>query len=540
MATIEQLSTALINADKAGDTEAAKTLANEIIRLRGSQQPEQPEGKVSQDLRAQLSQMTVNPQPDAGDAARARDKFYSSGIYSGSMNPLGPIAKTVDAFASGAQRAPLFGWDDEAQAGLSTGGGMLGDYSKARAGFDAQKQAIRQQNPVASGLGELSGGLATGGTAAKAGLTLAGRNLPVIGRMGGAALEGMGYGALTGAGEADPNSRGTGALLGGTVGALTGAATSSVGDFLASKAARKAAAAAAPSIDDLTTSAQTLYRQAEQSGATIKAQSSDQMINNMKMAGGRINDKLRPRTAGVVEDIQAEMGKPMSIERFHELRQEVNKAMNGADDTDVRTLTRMKGVLDGFADNLGASDVTNGTPANFQMLKDANKLWAQKSKAQTVADLFDLADVKSARYSQSGMANAVRDKASQLYTRIVKGQEKGFTGEETALIRQLAKGEMTPKVVNWLGKLAPRGVVSLGLGAGLGGTLGGPVGAILPGAIGFGAANIADRAAVGGVRALGQAAASGNAPVLGAITNKTVPFIGGTVSPLASQITRTR
>lgn len=503
-------------------------------------QPEKPESQASQDTRSQLSDLTQNPKPDVGDAERKRDKFYSSGIYSGSMNPLGPIAKTVDAFASGAQRAPMFGWDDEAQAGLATGGGLLGDYSKARAGFDAQKQAIRQQNPVASGLGELSGGLATGGTAAKAGLTLAGRNLPVIGRTGGAALEGMGYGALTGAGEADPNSRLQGAVLGGTVGAVTGAATSSVGDFLASKAAQKAAASAAPSIDDLTTSAQTLYRQAEQSGAAINPQSADQMINNMKVAGGRLNDKLRPRTAGVVDDLQAEMGKPMSIERFHELRQEVNKAMNGADDTDVRTLSRMKGVLDGFADNLGASDVTNGTPANFQMLKDANKLWAQKSKAQTVADLFDLADVKSARYSQSGMANAVRDKASQLYTRIVKGQEKGFSGEETALIRQLAKGEMTPKLVNWLGKLAPRGVVSFGLGAGLGSTLGGPVGAILPGAIGFGAANIADRAAVGGVRALGQAAASGNAPVLGAITNKTVPFIGGTVSPLASQITRTR
>jgi len=50
MATLDQLSTALVNADKAGDTEAAKTLANEIVRMRGQSQqqpspaPQRPSG----------------------------------------------------------------------------------------------------------------------------------------------------------------------------------------------------------------------------------------------------------------------------------------------------------------------------------------------------------------------------------------------------------------------------------------------------------------------------------------------------------------
>jgi hypothetical protein len=42
MATIEQLSNALVNADKAGDVEAAKTLAAEIIRMRGEQGKAEP------------------------------------------------------------------------------------------------------------------------------------------------------------------------------------------------------------------------------------------------------------------------------------------------------------------------------------------------------------------------------------------------------------------------------------------------------------------------------------------------------------------
>jgi hypothetical protein len=68
MDRIQQLSTALVNADKAGDTAAAKVLANEIIKLRGggSQQaaPEPdmaPEGKVAKSLASDLSSMTQNP-----------------------------------------------------------------------------------------------------------------------------------------------------------------------------------------------------------------------------------------------------------------------------------------------------------------------------------------------------------------------------------------------------------------------------------------------------------------------------------------------
>jgi hypothetical protein len=477
-----------------------------------------------------------NPVPDEKSK---RDDYYSKGIYAGAYNPLGPIAKTVDAFASGAQRAPLFGWDDEAQAAVATGGGLLGDYEKSRSGFDARKQAIREQNPVSSAVGELAGGLATGGKLAQAGVTMAGRSLPLVGRAGGAAIEGAGYGALVGAGEAKPGDRLSGAALGGTVGALTGAAASKAGDMLATRFAKSASQAAAPTTDDIAAASNALYRQADQAGITLKPQTTDRLVANMKIAAGNLNDNLRPRTAGVVQDLADLQNKPLTLQQFDELRQSIGLAMKNADAQDVRTLQRMKTIVDSFADNANASDVT-GNVQGFDLIKQARDLWAKKSKTELVEEMFDLADVKSARYSQSGMTNAVRDKASQLYSRIVNGKVKGFTKEETALVRQLAKGEMTPKAVQWAAKFAPRGVISFGTGVGLGSALGGPVGALLPGMVGYGAANVADRAAIGGVQALRNAAATGNAPVLQAITNKTVPFIGGTASELSSQITRRR
>lgn len=500
-----------------------------------------PDGTTKDAIQGALRKKFGGEKPAASvDSEKAkRDDYYSKGIYAGAYNPLGSIARTVDAVASGAQRAPLFGWDDEAQAGIATAGGLAGDYEKSRAGFDARKQAIREQQPISSAVGELAGGLATGGKLAQAGVTMAGRSLPVVGRAGAAAVEGAGYGALVGAGEARPGERGTGALLGGTVGAVTGAAASKAGDMLASRLARSASKAAAPTSDDLASASNALYRQADQAGITLKPQTTDKLVANMKFAAGNLNDNLRPRTAGVVQDLADLQGKPMTLQQFDELRQSIGLAMKNADAQDVRTLQRMKTIVDSFADNANASDVT-GNVQGFDMIKQARDLWSKKSKAELVEEMFDLADVKSARYSQSGMTNAVRDKASQLYGRITSGKVKGFTKEETALVRQLAKGEMTPKAVQWAAKFAPRGVISFGTGVGLGSAIGGPVGAVLPGMIGYGAAQMADNAAISGVQALRNAAATGNAPVLQAITNKTVPFIGGTSGALSSQITRTR
>lgn len=232
-----------------------------------------------------------------------RDKYYSSGIYSGAYNPLGPIAKSIDAFSSGAQRAPLFGWDDEAVAATRS----LGEYQLFRSpkAGRRQKAAMRSQNPVASTVGELAGGLATGGTIASTGATLAGRSLPVIGRTGAAALEGAGYGALTGAGEARPGGRGEGALFGALVGGVTGAGVSKAADIYAGAAARNASIVNAPSVDVLTSMAQNLYQQADQAQIVLKPQTTDKLINNMTFAAGRPNDKLRPNTLGIVEDIQA-------------------------------------------------------------------------------------------------------------------------------------------------------------------------------------------------------------------------------------------
>lgn len=498
-------------------------------------------------LASDLSAMTQNPakaidDQRVADAKAKRDAYYSSGIYAGNYNPLGPIAKAIDAGASAAQRAPFFGWDDEAVGGLRSLAGNT-DYATAQAQEDAKKTAARQQNPVASLAGDIGGGLIMARGLPN---VLAGRNLPLVGRTGAAAIEAGGYGAVTGAGEAKPGDRLAGAATGAAIGAGIGGTLSKAGDLLASRAARKAASSVAPTADELKVASKALYDQAYQSGVGINARSADNIVQNMTFAAGRINEKLRPKTAGIVEDVQALRGKPMDLQTFHELRQEIDLALRGAEGGDERTLMRMRDILTSFADNAGQANLT-GPAAALKTFREADDLWAKRSKTQMIEDLFDLANVKSGRYSQSGMENALRDKASQLYTQIVKGKVKSFTPEEVSVIRQLAKAETSGAVTKWIAKFAPRGPVSVGTGATIGGLVGsafGPVGTAVgmaaPGAAGYAAARSVDKTALRAIDAIRNAAASGNAPVLNAITNRTLPWLAPLASGVSSQVLRDR
>jgi hypothetical protein len=164
------------------------------------------------------------PAADVKDAIADRDQYYSSGIYAGEYNPLGKVARSIDAFASGAQRAPLLGWDDEAAAALNTAGGTMGNYDEARRRFEAEKLGQRESNPVASTAGEIAGSAVLAGNAPSfAGKAIeAGKSLPRVAFASG--VDGAALGSIASAGEADPGNRLENAAYGLVGGGLMGAA----------------------------------------------------------------------------------------------------------------------------------------------------------------------------------------------------------------------------------------------------------------------------------------------------------------------------
>jgi hypothetical protein len=187
MATIEQLSTALRNADAAGDTDAARRLASAIREMH---------------------------------AAPAED-------------PRNSLLGKADTFMRGAADTLSFGLADELSAGMGalTGiGGKFGDYSgnlAAQRGMDASDADQRAGYRLA---GQLGGGVTGGIGLVKNGLSLAGRAAEAgqgLGRIAmGSAADGAVLGAMQGAGsgegvEGRAFNSGAGLIAGGVLGAGT-------------------------------------------------------------------------------------------------------------------------------------------------------------------------------------------------------------------------------------------------------------------------------------------------------------------------------
>lgn len=139
-------------------------------------------------------------------------------VPQGEASRLGATAAgPVGAYFSGAFNGALPGMTDEVAGGISAM--MGGDYTASRDAFDQRKKAVADANPVASTIGNVSGGLAA---IAAPGAALS--RLGVGGAAGAATFaprllaEDALYGGIYGAGENNDNR-----LTGGLTGALEGA-----------------------------------------------------------------------------------------------------------------------------------------------------------------------------------------------------------------------------------------------------------------------------------------------------------------------------
>lgn len=157
---------------------------------------------------------SLKAQPEQSAGSKQLDDYYSSGIYSGSMNPLGPIARSVDAAATGVGDALTFGFGDEI-SGLW--GGTQGQRER--------QAALKESNPVASVVGGISGGAMAGGALRSAGIlpTLP-QGASMLARVGTGAAEGFGLGSLYGLGSGEDGKRAESALISGSIGGALGGA----------------------------------------------------------------------------------------------------------------------------------------------------------------------------------------------------------------------------------------------------------------------------------------------------------------------------
>ena len=396
-----------------------------------------------------------------------------------------------------------------------------------------QTRQWREDNPIVGPAANIAGGM----TGLAAPIAMAPKAFGVAGtgskalRMGRAGTTMGGIEAahsaseqLAETGQIDPVQTGISAVGG----AIGGAASPGIDDLVSagiSRGLNRATARNVPTSDDLAQQSSQLYDQAYSQGVALTSNATRRLASQMQKAAGRINDRVRPRTAGMADDLTDMAGTPMSLEVLDELRQEFSAEISkaGARTSDGRTLIRMKSALDDFANNMQAGpDVAGNPEIATPLINQAREIWQRKLKTELIDETVDLAELASGRYTQSGLQNALRDKFSVLERRLIKSSSEAarFSPEERQMIRQLAEGRVTSAAMNWLAKFAPRGPVSAITGLGAAYTL--PGGVALPIA-GMAAARRADKAAGRAASDLLESVATGTAPTKAPVRAPTLP-----------------
>lgn len=308
--------------------------------------------------------------------------------------------------------------------------------------------------------------------------------------------------------------------------AAFGAGTSMLGQYAGKKGAeylgkKIAAADKAPpllSTDDLKSAAQQQYAVARNAGVVVTPNSYERAVkgiaSDLRSAG--YHPKLHPRVSAALEELQANVGTPKSLDDLDLIRRVANNAAASIQPDERRIARAVIEKLDDYVDGLQPTDlVTGDSKQAVTALQSARGLWQKVKKAELLDSIFEKAKNSSPQYSQSGMENALRVKF-----RAVADNPKlmrQFSPAERKAIQGIVRGGGIQNALRLLGKLAPSGVVSGGIGATAGYAVGGPVGAIALPAAGWAGKTGAAAMGLGKYKALNEGVRRGvmNAPTAG-------------------------
>jgi hypothetical protein len=216
------------------------------------------------------------------------------------------------------------------------------------------------------------------------------------------------------------------------------------------------------SADDLKNTAGKLYDDQIESGLSaqpdVTAPMFDNIFKRLDMQGIILPDgKVDP-----------EYGKINNIVQI--LEQYAKKGMTGAQ------ILRMRQIITGRMDDAEGSqknairnilrEFDASTAELSPTIKTANALYSRAMKANQMEEMTALA--KSRAASQNGdFENALRTEFRMLHRRIIKGQEAGWTEVEKQEIGRIVEGGPIENMLRFVGKLSPKGVVSISGGMGL-------------------------------------------------------------------------
>lgn len=428
----------------------------------------------------------------------------------GKSDAAGPQMSPAMSAVGGALQGASFGFADELAAGVDVGVKALqGDFNVSD-NFNAALErgqkvfaSAEDQNPKSFTAGQVGGAIASsivpGGAALKGATTLAG-----------AAARGAGAGAIAGGvtgfgeGEGGIENRIDGAVKGAEFGSFVGGSLPIFGRAVTKLF--KSKGVDLPTSESVKKEAQTLYKQADDSGIMIKPpvyqRLVGQMVNRAAKSGAR--DFLTPDSKAALQVLKGQLGTTPALSELSNFKQlfsdvvRKNTGVDGKKNPDGRIASIMLSHLDDFAKTLTHKTTFATKPGVtvhdvVGITKKANKLWARQRKIDLVDDVvFKATNNSSVNYTNANIDDAIRRGLKS----IVNNRKKfsAFDAQEKKAILKLVRPGIGQRAAHKVGKFAPTGLISSVGGSSAGFVAAGPVGAVAVPVIGSVARKLSEQA----------------------------------------------
>lgn len=439
--TYEQIMTALQNADKAGDTEAATQLAQMASAMK------QPE--------AAAPSLTDSLKRGVGLAGRALVTGASA------------IPNAVLDFVTGAGNVGLNLAGYKSQFAVPSQ-----EQQKAMTALGVPEAQTLPEKAAMGGIEAITGGGVQAGLAGASkvpALATLTKNLPTQLAAAGAAGTTAPL-AYTGIKDV------TGSDLAASIGSL---GLSTVAAGLAGKAANAGLKEPMPvvSMNDVKQNATRAYTAMADAGVAVKPQSALNMVDTMKnsLEDAGYVAQSSPKVGNLLSKFEEIIGtQRVPFTTLEKMRSMATNLKTDADKDTARLAGRMVGTIDDYLASMTGKDVIAGQGKIDEAVKNvmsARKDWRNMSRATVLEDILNKAEAGALNPTASE-SELIR----QGFIALAKNKNKfsQFSPDEQAAIRRVASGTPFDKVLTLMGRMNPERSAFLQAGAGAGAVSGNP------------------------------------------------------------------
>jgi hypothetical protein len=327
------------------------------------------------------------------------------------------------------------------------------------------------------------------------------------------------------------------ARLGGSIaGAGLGAGAQSIIDRVRQGGLRAEFMRNTDSVDELRDAATRLYDDARATGTQATPAQTTTMASRARatlQAEGAITPSGRiaemPSVRHAIATLDDYAGAPMNPTQMLSVRRALQTAAGSADGAEARLGRVLRNQFDEAINPLAPQ------------IQQANQIYARMAQGELVEQTIELAGSQAGQFTGSGFENALRSQFRGLERKIIRGQIQA-SPDEVAMISHIARGGALENVLRDIGKAAPTGAVSLGMGAGvpfvMGNAFGGPVmgaaAAVTVPTVGAGSRAIATRLQSSNANFLGALARSGGQAPAGLLGNNQFSLAREMLAPTAA------